>query len=75
MFEPSIGGRNPQGLLRTYLDNYSLWTQLYGCIGLFGSIFVFIWEAPAYLGPPIISIFMLVSGVVVCTFNWAVDPM
>lgn len=75
MFEPSIWGKNLEGWKKNYMDNYALWVQLYGCIGLFGSFFVVIWEIPAYVGLPIISIFMFVSGVIACTFNWMVDPM
>lgn len=61
--------------LKTYNDKYALWTQLYGCIGLFGSFIVFIVERPAYDGWPIISIVMFFSGMIICGFNKAIDDM
>ena len=60
-------------LRQTYNDKYALWTQLYGCIGIFGSFFVVIWEIPAYVGLPIISIFMFISGAIVCSLNMMLD--
>lgn len=61
--------------LKIYNEKYKLWTQLYGCIGIFGSFPVAIWEIPAYVGLPIISIFMISSGFLICGFNKYVDDM
>ena len=64
-----------------YLEKYSLWTQLIGCIGLFGSFFVVIIEwTPVYNGevdlfiPPIATT-MFVVGCIICTINWSMDPI
>lgn len=59
--------------VKWYYDKISLWAQLYGCIGIFGSFFVAIWEIPAYVGLPVISIFMFFSGAVICTINKLID--
>ena len=76
MFEPSIWGKEPTGWKQTYLDKYALWVQLYGCIGLFGSMFVFITEH-SFFGAHHhwLSIPMFITGCICCTINWAVDPM
>ncbi len=76
MFEPSAWGKNPQGWKQTYIDKYILWTQLAGCVGLFGSIFAFISEHSLFgAHHHYLSIPMVIIGVILCTFNWAVDPM
>ena len=59
--------------LKTYLDKYSLWTQLYGLVAFFGAFFVAIWEIPAYLGPPVITIFMVASGAIIFIINKILD--
>ena len=64
---------NPKSLRQIYNDKYALWTQLYGCIGIFGSFFVAIWEIPTYVGLPMISIFMFISGSIFCTVNMAIE--
>jgi len=61
--------------LKTYLDKYSLWTQLYGCVGIFGAFFVAVWEIPAYVGLPMFSISLFFSGAVICAINKVVDDM
>lgn len=70
MFEPSIWGRNPQGWKQIYLDKYSLWTQLVGCILLFSPPFLFLANFHHHI--PFIS---GILGAILCTINWAVDPM
>lgn len=59
--------------VKYYYDKFSLWTQLYGVIGIFGSFIVALLEIPAYVGLPIISIFMFVSGAFFCTVNMLID--
>jgi len=66
---------NLKKLLKIYNEKFALWTQIYGCSGIFGSFFVAMWEIPAYVGLPVISIFMIVSGFAFCGFNKFIEDM
>ena len=62
----------PKSYLQIYKDDYALWTQLIGCIGIFGSFFVVMFEGIEN-GMPWFSIGMFFVGAIICTINMGVD--
>lgn len=59
--------------VKWYYDKVSLWAQLYGLVAFFGAFFVAMWEIPAYVGLPVISIVMFFSGAVIFVINKVID--